>query len=117
MINDTRVYTTSVTRMVQQFSALSVATLDKAEAKTAAWPAKTAAWRAACDASGVVSYADFGIRVGAVEEAARRMRISRRLFAGAARFVRARRAGVCALDLAPPFDDLPSLRRRPAVVF
>ena len=51
-------------------SALSVATLDKAEAKTAAWPAKTAAWRAACDASGVVSYADFGIRVGAVEEAA-----------------------------------------------
>ena len=51
-------------------SALSVATLDKAEAKTAAWPAKTAAWRAACDASGVVSYADFGIRVGAVGEAA-----------------------------------------------
>ncbi|KAK7242654.1 hypothetical protein SO694_00016230 [Aureococcus anophagefferens] len=51
-------------------SALSVATLEKAEAKTAAWPAKTAAWRAACDASGVVSYADFGIRVGAVEEVA-----------------------------------------------
>ena len=64
--------------------------------------------RALCHAAG-----DLGA-AGAVEEAARRMRISRRLFAGAARFVRARRAGVCALDLAPPFDDLPSLRRRPA---